>query len=297
MFPQCLQRPEGVSDELARTWLNNVREAKPIFEHPLRTALPMAVLPVICVLGGAWGTWRARRATRDVLTGWAAVTLFCLFAAVMLLWQIRAGPAAQLLAIHGSTLILWVLVPWCLEHRLVIVRVLGSVAAFLGFSGLFAGLVLRYLPIDEPSPRVRIINRAASLCAFQPNLAVLDRLPATTLFTHVDLGPRLITMTHHRGIAGPYHRNEGAILDVHRAFKGTPENFLRIAAAHGATHLLTCPNLAETTIYRARAPGGFYSQLAQGRIPAWLVPVRLPANSPFRLWRIAYPAARPAAQP
>ena len=28
VFPQCLGRPEGVSPELARLWLNNVREAK-----------------------------------------------------------------------------------------------------------------------------------------------------------------------------------------------------------------------------------------------------------------------------
>ncbi|WP_425665407.1 hypothetical protein, partial [Escherichia coli] len=33
-FPQCLGRPEGVSPELQKNWLDNVREAKPIYKHP-----------------------------------------------------------------------------------------------------------------------------------------------------------------------------------------------------------------------------------------------------------------------
>ena len=41
-FPQCLGRPEQVSDELARNWLANVKEAKPIWKHALRIAIPIA---------------------------------------------------------------------------------------------------------------------------------------------------------------------------------------------------------------------------------------------------------------
>src|SRR3546814_9155894 len=45
VFPQCLGRPEQVLPELARDWLDHVREAKPIYEHPLRAAFPIAALP------------------------------------------------------------------------------------------------------------------------------------------------------------------------------------------------------------------------------------------------------------
>ena len=79
-------------------------------------------------------------------------------------------------------------------------------------------------------------------------------------------------MTHHKGIAGPYHRNERAILDVHHAFTGTPEAFRPIARRYGAQYLLVCPNMAETTIYRSRSPDGFYGQLSKGKVPAWLEP-------------------------
>ena len=286
VFPQCLGRPEGVSEELQRTWLNNVREAKPIYRHPLRVALPIAALPVAGLIGALVAAWRARRT--PLLAAWAPVALFTAFAVLMLLWQVRAGPAAQLLAVPGATALAWVLVPWCLNHRHVAVRVLGSVAAFLVVSGMVAGLAIRWLPIDRPNKRTQVVQRANARCASLPAMQALDRFPPSVIFTHVDLGPRLIVLTHHYGIAGPYHRNGDAILDVHHAFTGGPENFRRIARAHGARMLLTCPNMAETTVYRARARDGFYGQLAKGEVPGWLTPVPLPKGSPFRLWRIDY---------
>ena len=51
-------------------------------------------------------------------------------------------------------------------------------------------------------------------------------------------------------------------------------------------YLLICPNLSESTIYRSEAPNGFYVQLMRGKVPAWLQPVPLPANSPYRMWRV-----------
>ena len=53
-----------------------------------------------------------------------------------------------------------------------------------------------------------------------------------------------------------------------------------------ADYLLLCPMMSETTIYQSEAPRGFYVQLMAGRIPAWLVRVPLPADSPYRMWRV-----------
>lgn len=286
LFPQCLGRPEQVSPELAREWLDNVREARPIYRHAFRTAFPIVVLPVIGLIGALIATWRARGTARA--SDWVPVLLFCSFAAAMLLWQARAAPAAQLLAVPGATALGWIVLPWCLNSRLLVVRVVGTVVAFLTVSGLFSGLAIKYLQIDQPSKRVQIVNNASGRCPTIPALAPLDKLPAQTIFTFVDLGPRLITVTHHNAIAGPYHRNGDAILDVQHAFKGTPENFRAIAKRHGATLLLICPNMAESTIYRSRAPGGFYDQLAHNKVPDWLEQLPLPKKSPLRLFRIKY---------
>ncbi|QNA86056.1 AcrB/AcrD/AcrF family protein [Sphingomonas sp. So64.6b] len=293
LFPQCLGRPEQVSPELARTWLDNVREARPIYKHPFRMAFPIVTLPVIGILGAAFATWRARN---DIsINGWVPVLMFSTFAGLMLLWQARAGPAAQLLAVPGAVALAWIVLGWTLSNNNVLVRVLGTVVGFMAVSGMFAGAAIKYLPIDRPSPRTNVVNRASGLCMTVPAMQPLNRYPAQTIFTFVDLGPRLIATTHHNAVAGPYHRNGDAILDVQHAFSRSPEEFRAIAKRHGATLLLVCPNMAESTVYRARNPGGFYDQLATGKVPAWLEPLPLPKKSPFRLFRINYGAA--AAKP
>lgn len=283
VFPQCLGRPEQVSPELARNWLNNVREARPIYKHPFNTAFPIAVLPVIGIIGACVATWRARATPK--LAIWLPVLLFCSFAGAMLLWQTRAGPAAQMLALPGATALGWIILPWCLNHKSILVRVFGTVTAFLIVSGLFGGIV-DYPPFNKPEKHTQTVNNASGRCPMIWALAPLDRYPAQTIFTFIDLGPRLITVTHHSAVGGPYHRNGDAILDVQHAFGGTPDTFRAIAKRHGATLLLVCPNMAESTVYRVRNPGGFYDQLASKKIFPWLEPLPLPKKSPLRLYRI-----------
>lgn len=284
VFPQCLGRPEQVSPELARNWLNNVREAKPIYTHPWRNAVPVAALPIIGLIGAIIATWRATRTDR--FAAWAAVLLFTLFAGGLMLWQVRAGGAAQLLAVPGAVALGWIVFPWCLGHRSVLVRVFGTVAAFMIVSGAFVGFVVKYGVPDKPTVRTKTINRASAWCPTIPALNPLNRLAPQTIFTFVDLGPRLITVTHHSAVAGPYHRNGDAILDVQHAFSRTPEEFRAIAKRHGATLLLICPNMPESTIYSVRHRKGFYARLVKGEVPAWLEPLPLPAKSPLKLWRI-----------
>ncbi|MCY1169821.1 hypothetical protein D9M73_98710 [compost metagenome] len=285
VFPQCLGRPEQASPELQKNWLNMIREARPIYVHPFRVAFPVAIMPVVGVIGAIVATWRARGTALGA--AWATVLLFVTGAALLLLWQARAGPAAQMLAVPGAVALAWLLIPYLQAQRSPLVRVLGTVAVILLVgSGLFAGLAFRFLPIDRPTKRVQIIDRASGSCPTMTALSPLNRYPAQTIFSFVDLGPRIITITHHNAVAGPYHRNGDAILDVQHAFSGTPENFRAIAKRHGASLLLICPNMAESTIYRVRAPGGFYDQLAHRKTFDWLEPLPLPAKSPLRLWQI-----------
>lgn len=283
-FPQCLGRPEQVSPELYQSWLANVREAKPIYKHPFRVAFPMATLPLLGLIGAAVATWRARRT--PMLLGWSCVALFGAFAALMLLWQVRAGPAAQLLAVPGVTALAWAMLPWLAAPRFWPAKFVAAAFAFVLVSGSFSTLMIRWLPIDRPNAYMQRVNRATGRCLTIPALAPLNRYRPQTVFTFVDLGPRLITITHHSAIAGPYHRNGDAILDVHHAFNGTPAAARAIMKRHGATLLVVCPDMAESTNYRAKSPKGFYAQLARGATFPWLTPVPVGGRSPMRAFRI-----------
>ena len=284
VFPQCLGRPEQVSDELARSWLANVKEARPIYLHPFRLAFPVAILPVIGLLGMVEAARRARGTAQWI--NWLIVGLFAGFAAAMLLWQMRAGPAAAMLAVPGATALGVLLLPMVLGHRSAIVRVVGPVAAFMLVTGLFSWYVVKYLPVDPPTPYRTRVNAATGECMRTSRLLTLDRYPRAIVFTMVDLGPRLITVTHHDAVAGPYHRNGDAILDVQHAFSRSATEAHAIIDRHRATLLLLCPDMSESTIYRSRNPGGFYDQLARGKTFDWLRPLPLPRRSPYRLFAV-----------
>ena len=289
-FPQCLGRPEQISDELVRVWFSNVREAKPLYTQAWTTAATVVSLPIVGVIGSAWAAWQAR-GTR-AFGAWAPVALVSLVSLLLVLWQTRQGAAAQLMAVPGATALAWWLLPKLAAHRSVFVRTFGVVGAFLLISGIATALLISNIPGDKPDKRDIAISRANGLCPSLAALRPVALMPATTIFTFVDLGPRLITVTHHRAVAGPYHRNGDAILDVHHAFGGSPEAAHAIMLRHGATLLMTCPNMSEATVHRARHRTGFYSRLASGERFDWLTPVAMPPKSPLLLWRIA-PASIP----
>jgi uncharacterized membrane protein YhaH (DUF805 family) len=285
MWPHCLTgRLEQTPPELEQLWLNRVREAMPLYRHGWKTTAITATLPVIGLVGYLLTMWRERRNPARLIP-WTALFLLAAAAASLLLWQSRAGPAAQLLAIPGATVLAWLLVGWFMRRTTVLVRILGAAAAILVVSGTATVYLTRYVP-DPPGPSRAHVHTANMRCPTMPALRPIALQPKGNVLTFVDLGPRLITVTHHNAIVGPYHRNARQIIDVMRTWRGTPENALETVRRYRIDYVLICPNLSESTTYRVEAPDGFYVQLANGRVPDWLAPVTLPADSPYRMWRV-----------
>jgi hypothetical protein len=282
--PQCLGRLEQSSPELQRLWLSKVREAMPIWRHGASVTFQTVSLPVAGLIGYGLMLWRSRR-DKERLIRWAAVASLAALAAALLCWQTRAGPAAQLLSIPGAAALAWLAMTWLLALESVLAQVVGGVTGLVIVAGLVSGQFAELFNNPQSSGR-RSINIANNRCPTLWALTPVNRQPAGMVLTFVDLGPRLITVTHHDAITGPYHRNAQQIIDVMHAWRGTEANALATARRYRVDYLLICPNMSESTIYRAEAPGGFYAQLIRGKVPGWLAPVPLPANSPYRMWRV-----------
>jgi hypothetical protein len=283
-WPHCLGRLEGVSPELDAMWLSRVREARPIYTHGWDVLALVLPLPVAGLIGYATMLWRSRR-DRALLIPWACAATLAAVAAGLLLWQTRAGPAAQLLSIPGVTALAWLLIGRAQAIPSLVPRVVATVAAFLLVSGIGVQTAYRLWP-KPPSKRMAAVNAANSKCPTLAALRPIARLSKGRVLTFVDLGPRLITVTHHDAIAGPYHRNQAAILDVMRSFRRAPDYARDVAERRGLDYVLICPGMSESTIYKAEAPKGFYAMLAAGKAPGWLEPVPMPRDSPFRMWRV-----------
>jgi hypothetical protein len=285
-WPHCLARLEGISPELYQLWFSHIREVKPITDQSFELQAAMGFSAFIGPAGALFALVKAKGTKR--FGAWSAVFLLCLCASAMLFWQSRAGPAAQMLSVMGATALGYHYLPQLRASGNVLVRVFGTVAAFALISGLAVQFALILKPKEAPKAGKfkDQSSKANAMCATIPSLAPIGRLPKGTVFTFVDLSPRLITLTHHDAIAGPYHRNGDAILAVHRAFRADPARAEAIIRSRNSDYVLICPNSSESTIYKAEKPNGFYAQLASGKVPAWLDPVALPKSSPYKMWRV-----------
>ena len=286
MWPHCLSRLEGVSPEVQRLWLDNVREARPVYRHGWRVATAIVALPLTGAIGWALLAWR-NRGDRNLSRRTLAAAAPALAATLLLLWQTRTGPAAQMLSIVGAIAFLWILGPLVKNARWPFVRTLGFVVVAMIGLGAIVPLVMQFLPATKRTPREIAIARANRLCNSLPALKPVARQPKGMVFTFVDLGPRIITVTHHNAVIGPYHRNGEQIADVMKTFRGSAGQARGIIAKYQADYLLICPNSSTTTLFMAAAPKGFYGQLQTGQVPAWLAQVKLPADSPFKMWKVA----------
>jgi hypothetical protein len=284
-WPHCLQRLEGVSPEVERLWLSHVKEARPVYMHGWRIATLIVALPITGAIG--WGVlaW-SRRRDRELCRRVIGAALPGLAATLLLLWQTRTGPAAQMMAVVGGAALVWIALPAAWSSRKSPVRVLGTTLAFLIGCGAIVPLILDFIPEKPATARDKQIGRANNLCASLWGLRPVALQPKGIVLTFVDLGPRLITVTHHDSIAGPYHRNGQQIADVFNFWRGSADQAHRIAAKYHANYVLSCPGSSTTTIFVAETPRGFYTQLQRGQLPTWLTPVPLPKDSPYKMWRV-----------
>lgn len=284
-WPHCLSRLEGVSPEVEQLWLSHVREARPIYRHGWRTAMAIAGIPVTGIIGWLLLAW-ARRADRDLLRRILAAAAPLAVAALLLLWQTRTGPASQVLGVAGTIAIAWILAPLVNGSKHMLVRTVGTSAVLVVGLGAAVPLVSTFLPREKTRPSSKLVDNANRRCPTLWAMKPIAQLPKGMVFTFVDLGPRLITVTHHDAVTGPYHRNGDQIADVMKAFRGSEPQAHAIISKYRSDYLLICPNMSTATIFMAEAKKGFYTQLVRGQVPNWLEPITLPKNSPFRMWRV-----------
>jgi hypothetical protein len=284
-WPHCLSRLEGVSPELDQLWLSHVREARPVYRHGWRTATAILGLPAAGLIGWgvlAWtarGEWdRLQRVLGAMLPAFAALAL--------LFWQTRTGPAAQMLAIPGAVALVWLLAPRAFASSNTLVRVIGTTLVVLAGLGAAVPLVLDNLPQKKSTEREKKIANANNNCPSMWAMKPVALQPAGMVFTFGDLAPRVITVTHHRSVTGPYHRNGPQILDMMHAFRGSADQAHAILRKYHSDYLLVCPMMSQSTVFMAEAPKGFYAQLQKGQVPAWLKPIDLGKDNPLQMWKV-----------
>jgi hypothetical protein len=291
-WPQCLQRPEHLTPDEERLWMSHVKEARPFYRHGWRIATLIMALPVTGMLGWALLAF-VRRRDRALLRRIIAAAIPGVVATLLLFWQTRTGPAAQMMATIGCAALGWIVVPLAWNVRLPAinraaesVRPIATAFAILISAGAVAPLILDFIPEPPGTKQGKAIGKANGLCGSLWGLRPIALQPKGMVFTFVDIGPRLIAVTPHDTVIGPYHRNAEQIVDVMNFWRGDVQQAHRIALKYHSNYVLSCPYSSTTTIFLAEAPKGFYGQLERGQVPNWLLPIQLPKDSPFKMWKV-----------
>ena len=91
-------------------------------------------------------------------------------------------------------------------------------------------------------------------CDNASDLAALAALPATTVLAISNLGAPILAHTHHRVLAGPYHRNVAGNLLALQAFMGSDAQAAAIAGGNGIGLVVLCRGNDETSALSEWAP-------------------------------------------
>lgn len=280
MAPACLAPPFAGLDPLVRdNWYLNVTEGLPIWRRPLAEALPAALQTLLALAITGYAALRGAPPTR----GWWREY------AVLLALAILAGFATyRSMAFAGmmATIPLGWFATRMIARWQASPRLLGKLgaAAMLYVAVLPAALTsLLLLPFAKaPSGSL-----AFSTCELHRNIARLDALPETTLFTQLDIGGYVLLDTDHKVIASAHHRAVANMREVIAAFVSPPETARAHILASGASHVVMCADSGEMSVYsHTGGPDSLAARLTKDAPPAWLEPVALGMPESLRVWRV-----------
>jgi len=114
----------------------------------------------------------------------------------------------------------------------------------------------------------------------------LAAMPATTVLAISNLGASILANTHHRVLAGPYHRNVAGNLLVMDAFMGAPDEARDLLRENGIGLVAMCVGNGESQSLAAWAPSGLMAFLLAGHVPDWLERVPGGEESPLAVYRL-----------
>ena len=287
-FPQCLSAPYASLDPRLKTYLlSAITEAQPIWSvvrHNPAMAVSYYVTPL---LGLLVLIWKLRRGA----TGAAIVVLAFLATAIAVsIWQVRG-------AVFAIPLATIPLAAWVGEWRARVASG-GDTSATLKMA--FAWIVSLNVVWSTSANAIAGVAGAplspggavasAGTCNHAADFAALASLPATTVLAVSNLGSPIVALTHHRVLAGPYHRNVAGDVLTLQAFMGSEPEAAAVIQQNGVGLVVLCRGNDETTTLSGWAPAGFIAALLHGDVPPWLEKLPGAAAEPLEIYRVRGPS-------
>lgn len=281
----CISDPMAALDPVLKTyWHGMISEGLPVWQQQPSVVM-MLLWTMLLVPAGYWLAGRSGLFDNDRGLHWTTLGVFALLANLFSFWLMRGGVVAQLLTIPFGALLLSVALPRARAVASAAPRILATLAALGLTTPVFMSAMFK--PLDGVMTQGSLRTAAVSQLAGLPcDYSRLAGLPQGHFFTPLDRGPEILVKTSHTIVMAGYHRNQGPMVDIVKAYIGTPAEAGPIVKSYGADYLLICTSDKDTAVYRAANAGSLTNALANDRVPSWLSPVEGFAEGSLRVYRV-----------
>lgn len=288
-YPQCLADPYADLDGRLKTlWLSAIGEAQSVVSIWLNDpvmfakyyATPLAALAVLITLN------ITRFPDREAL-----IIIGFLFVAVLVsFWQVRGGNFAVALA--AIPLAVWVGQKRASASASTNIRsTLAMVFAWvvsLNASWTVAAQAINNAsaPAGDSLVQQQAVIAGSANCHSDQALSVLASLDSANVVAVSNLGPAILKHTHHRVLAGPYHRNVDGNLAAMDIFLNPLGDARRTIAEIGIDYIAHCPSDDEASVLARVEPHGLLAALMRNEPPPWLSIVSKTSEKPIKIYKI-----------
>lgn len=287
LAPQCTSGSFDMLDPVVRSvWYDQVQEGKPLW----RTRPHLAAQYLIPPLVGLLAAIRLLRSTRGEERGWWALYGLLLTGAIAI--SVLVSRSASVSTALAAVPLGWQLSRWLESLRRPPNLVLRLGELFVAAAVMFA-ILLPVVPVMALEKMVAGEGKIASQdkafgkpCNVRAARAAMASLPPGGILAPLDMGPEILVHTDRDVLATGHHRGAKAMRLVIDAFSEKPEVARRIMADKRLGYVAICTSVEEIHNYRKRGKDGLAAMLIQNRAPDWLEPVKVPAKSGMRLWKI-----------
>ncbi|MBP1851259.1 hypothetical protein [Rhizobium halophytocola] len=288
LAPHCLQGPLADLDPmLVKFWLSHVSEAYSALEELKLDPGKFGGFYAVGLFGLSVCLFRALKGDR-------AFQHWTLFAMILVAWgvaliQVRGAVFSDMLAIPPLAFLIAELRDISRREPenpsksfAFAVSVLMAVSSVWGF----AGMLLTNGTAEVTESFANTVS-ASEDCRSGSAMRQLAGLKAATVAAPVDSGAQILRFTHHRVIAGPYHRDQGGMLTELHIGLAPPSEAPAFLRGADIGIVAFCPSDYQTQFLIDSKPDGLFAALKRGDVPPYLVPLPKDPQSGFQLYRVA----------
>ncbi len=288
--PQCAKGPFASLDPIVvEYWYKNILEGQPVWASGWYDSI-FVVVPSLAGLVGSLFAWRGCADAGD-RRNWTTVIVALFGAAGLSLLVLRSASTAHLFALPGCAWLGLRAWAWARSIGSMVPRVVASALAALTLpllGSVAVSIVLGAIfPALKPDEAASLPEAPyAQTCLDPAAVAALNRLPATTIMTPIDLGAPIVFWTHHSLVASGHHRNKEAMADTLRVFVGDPDKAEALVRKQQASLIVFCRSANDLTKYRRARKDSIAAQLYANTPPAWLEALPVATKTGLSVWRV-----------